>query len=167
MGAVLELPAKQFAANPAHLPRKWTKGENWQCNLASSSKTAPRIFILSIVRIFILCEIHCYFCPHILWVYYFRLSQCVWYYISAKSKANPAEYKFCTYQRFRDLEPPSINPTLIAQLINLEKLTLIKWTFGNLLFIFYFFFAQCTTVLYAYFLPREKYVLQFHHHLSL
>ena len=27
--------------------------------------------------IFFLCETHCYFCPHILWVYYFRLSQCV------------------------------------------------------------------------------------------
>ena len=23
-----------------------------------------------------MCEIHCYFCPHILWVYYFDLSQC-------------------------------------------------------------------------------------------
>ena len=28
-------------------------------------------------RIFILCEIHCYLCPHIFWVYYFNFSQCV------------------------------------------------------------------------------------------
>ena len=28
--------------------------------------------------IFILYEIHCYFCPHIFWVYYFSLSQCGW-----------------------------------------------------------------------------------------
>ena len=27
-------------------------------------------------RIFILFEIHCYFCPHIFWVYHFSLSQC-------------------------------------------------------------------------------------------
>ena len=28
-------------------------------------------------QIFILCEIHCYLCPHIFWLYYFSLSQCV------------------------------------------------------------------------------------------
>ena len=27
-------------------------------------------------QMFMLCEIHCYFCPHIFWVYYFSLSQC-------------------------------------------------------------------------------------------
>ena len=33
-------------------------------------------------RIFILCEIHCYLCPHIFWVYHFSLSQCVQQYSS-------------------------------------------------------------------------------------
>ena len=54
-------------------------GLDWQCCLAGSSKRAPRILIFFNCHgcsIFILCEIHCYFCPHILWVYYFRLSQC-------------------------------------------------------------------------------------------
>ena len=32
-------------ANPAHLPQNWP---NWQCCLAGSSKTAPRILILSV-----------------------------------------------------------------------------------------------------------------------
>ena len=40
-------------ANPAHLPQNWAKfevnGLDWQCCLAGSSKTAPRIFIFSIV----------------------------------------------------------------------------------------------------------------------
>ena len=36
------------SANPAHLPQKGAKGLNWQCYLAGSSKTAPRILIFSI-----------------------------------------------------------------------------------------------------------------------
>ena len=41
LGAVLKLPAKQ------HCHRKnWPNGLNWQCSLAGSSKTAPRILIL-------------------------------------------------------------------------------------------------------------------------
>ena len=59
-------------------------GPNWpnrQCCLAGSSKTAPRILIFLIAigadySFDILCEIHCYLCPHIFWVYYFSLSQC-------------------------------------------------------------------------------------------
>ena len=35
-------------ANPAHLPWKWAKWAHWQCCLAGSSKTAPRILIFSI-----------------------------------------------------------------------------------------------------------------------
>ena len=29
-----------------------------------------------VCRLFISCEIHCYMCPHIFWVYHFSLSQC-------------------------------------------------------------------------------------------
>ena len=40
-------------ANPAHLPQIWPNFEvnelDWQCCLAGSSKTAPRIIIFSIV----------------------------------------------------------------------------------------------------------------------
>ena len=53
-------------------PNVEVEGLDWQCCLAGSSKTAPRIFIY----IFILCEIHYYFCPHIFRVYYFSLSHC-------------------------------------------------------------------------------------------
>ena len=35
-------------ANPAHLPQRWPNGLNWQCCLAGSFKTAPRILIFSI-----------------------------------------------------------------------------------------------------------------------
>ena len=35
-------------ANPAHLPQNGPNGLNWQCYLAGSSKTAPRILIFSI-----------------------------------------------------------------------------------------------------------------------
>ena len=45
LGAVLELQLNS-TANPAHLPQNWAK---WQCCLAGSSKTAPRILIFSIV----------------------------------------------------------------------------------------------------------------------
>ena len=47
-------------------------------SLAGTFKTASRIFINYLgCQTFILCEIHCYLCPHIFWVYYFSLSQCV------------------------------------------------------------------------------------------
>ena len=42
LGAVLELPAKQYCQFEIN-------GLDWQCCLAGSSKTATRIFILSIV----------------------------------------------------------------------------------------------------------------------
>jgi hypothetical protein len=41
LGAFLE----QSTANPDHLPQNWP---NWQCCLAGSSKTGPRILIFSI-----------------------------------------------------------------------------------------------------------------------
>ena len=45
LGAVLELPAKQHCQSSPFGPN-WP---NWQCCLAGSSKTAPRILIFSIV----------------------------------------------------------------------------------------------------------------------
>ena len=66
-------------ANPAHLPQNWAKLAklavlfSWQLQKGSQDFD---FFNCHGCRIFILCEIHCYFCPHILWVYYFRLSQC-------------------------------------------------------------------------------------------
>ena len=49
LGAVLELPAKQhFSALPIW-PNFEVNGLDWQCCLAVSSKTAPRILIFSIV----------------------------------------------------------------------------------------------------------------------
>ena len=52
MGAVLELPAKQhwqFGQFGPIWPNFEVNGLDWQCCLAGSSKTAPRIFIFSIV----------------------------------------------------------------------------------------------------------------------
>ena len=66
-------------ANPAHLPQNWAKLAKsavlfgWQ--LQNSSQDFD-FFNCHVCRIFILCEIHCYFCSHIFWVYYFGLSQC-------------------------------------------------------------------------------------------
>ena len=67
-------------ADQAHLPQNWTKLAklavlfSWQLQ-----KGAPNFDFFNChgCLIFILCEIHCYFCPHILWPYYFRLSQSV------------------------------------------------------------------------------------------
>ena len=51
LGAVLELPAKQYCQflpiQPIHLDNG-PNGLYWQCCLAGSSKTAPRILIFSI-----------------------------------------------------------------------------------------------------------------------
>ena len=51
LGAVLELPAKQHCQflpiQPIHL-ENGPNGLYWQCCLAGSSKTAPRILIFSI-----------------------------------------------------------------------------------------------------------------------
>ena len=58
LGAVLELPAKKLIHHENE-----PNGLNWQCCLAGSSKTAPRIFYFfncPRCRIFILCEIRCY-----------------------------------------------------------------------------------------------------------
>ena len=46
LGAVLELPAKQHCPI---WPKFEVNGLDWQCCLASSFQTAPRIFIFSIV----------------------------------------------------------------------------------------------------------------------
>ena len=66
-------------ANPAHLPQNWAKLAksavlfSWQLQKGSQDFD---FFNCHGCRIFILCEIHCYFCPHIFWVYYFSLRQC-------------------------------------------------------------------------------------------
>ena len=59
-------------------------GLDWQCCLAGNSKTAPRIFIFSIVlgaKYLSYVKSIATLCPHIFCVYYFSLSQCVllWY----------------------------------------------------------------------------------------
>ena len=48
LGAVLMLPAKQHCQFSQFGPIFEVNGLNWQCYLAGSSKTAPRIFIFSI-----------------------------------------------------------------------------------------------------------------------
>ena len=58
LGAVLELPARQ----PIYL-KNGPNGLNWQCCLAGSSKTGPRILIFFNChgcQTVILAEIHCY-----------------------------------------------------------------------------------------------------------
>ena len=47
-GAVLELPAKQHCRFSPFGPFFEVNGLDWQCYLAGSSKTAPRMLILSI-----------------------------------------------------------------------------------------------------------------------
>ena len=47
LGAVLELPAKQQCQSSTFTSKIGPKGLNWQCCLAGSSKTAPRILIFS------------------------------------------------------------------------------------------------------------------------
>ena len=48
LGAVLELPAKQHCQFSPFGPCFEVNGLDWQCYLAGSSKTAPRILIFSI-----------------------------------------------------------------------------------------------------------------------
>ena len=48
LGAVLELPAKQRCQFSPFGPIFEVNGLDWQCYLAGSSKTAPRILIFSI-----------------------------------------------------------------------------------------------------------------------
>ena len=48
LGAVLELPAKQHFQSSPFTSKIGPNGLNWQCYLAGSSKTAPRILIFSI-----------------------------------------------------------------------------------------------------------------------
>ena len=45
LGAVLELPAKQHCQSSPFTSKIGPNGLNWQCCLAGSSKTAPRILI--------------------------------------------------------------------------------------------------------------------------
>ena len=47
LGAVLELPAKQHCQFSPFGPLYEVNGLDWQCYLAGSSKTAPRILIFS------------------------------------------------------------------------------------------------------------------------
>ena len=48
LGGVLELPAKQHCQFSPFGPFYEVNGLDWQCYLAGSSKTAPRILIFSI-----------------------------------------------------------------------------------------------------------------------
>ena len=48
LGAVLELPAKQHCQFSPFGPIFEVNGLDWHCFLATTSKTAPRILILSI-----------------------------------------------------------------------------------------------------------------------
>ena len=48
LGAVLELPAKQHCQFSPFGPASEVNGLDWQCCLAGSSKTAPRILIFPI-----------------------------------------------------------------------------------------------------------------------
>ena len=48
LGAVLELPAKQYCQFSPFGPMFEVNGLDWQCYLAVSSKTAARILIISI-----------------------------------------------------------------------------------------------------------------------
>ena len=48
LGAVLELPAKQHCQFSPFCPISEVNGLDWQCYLAGSSRTAPRIWIFSI-----------------------------------------------------------------------------------------------------------------------
>ncbi len=48
LGAVLELPAKQHCQFSPFGPISEVNGLDWQCYLAGSSKTAPRILIFSV-----------------------------------------------------------------------------------------------------------------------
>ena len=48
LGAVLELPAKLHCQSSPFTSEVGPNGLNWQCCLAGSSKTAPRILIFSI-----------------------------------------------------------------------------------------------------------------------
>ena len=47
LGAILELPAKQQCQSSPFTSEIGPNGLNWQCYLAGSSKTAPRILTLS------------------------------------------------------------------------------------------------------------------------
>ena len=71
LGAVLELQAK---------PQNWAKLAKSAVLFSQLLQNGSQDFYFFNClgcRIFILCEIHCYLCPHIFWVYYFSLSQCV------------------------------------------------------------------------------------------
>ena len=50
LGAVLELPAKKHCQFSPFGPTSEVNGLDWQCCLAGSSKTAPRILIFSIAK---------------------------------------------------------------------------------------------------------------------
>ena len=64
-------------ANLAHSPQNWTKLVKSVLLLSWYLQNGFDLFNCHGCRLFfILCEIHCYFCPHIFWVYYFSLIQC-------------------------------------------------------------------------------------------
>ena len=61
-GGLLELPSKQCCQFSPFTTKMGQNGLNWQCCLAGSSKTAPRILIFFNChgcQTFILAEIHC------------------------------------------------------------------------------------------------------------
>ena len=86
LGAILELPA--LSIWPIW-PNFEVNGLDWKYCLVGSSKTVSQdfhFFNCPGCRIFILCEIYCYLCPHIFWVYYFSLSQWSFYCLSFKEQ---------------------------------------------------------------------------------
>ena len=79
LGAVMELPAKQLCQSrpfTSKLGKIGQIGSVVQLVAPNGSKDFA-FFNSHGCRLFILCEIRCYFCPYIFWVYYFSLSQCV------------------------------------------------------------------------------------------
>ena len=79
MGGVLELPVKQHCQScPFMYLKTGPHWPNWQCCLAGLQNGSQEFDFFNCLgcQIFILCAIHCYFCPHIFWVYYSCLSHC-------------------------------------------------------------------------------------------
>ena len=82
--AVLELPAKQQHCQSIYLEKR-PNGLNWQCCLAGSSKTTPRILIFFNChgcQTFILAEIHSYLSALKSWHDIYFLSGVEWNFVS-------------------------------------------------------------------------------------
>ena len=78
LGAVLDLPAKQHCQSNPFTSKLGQIGQIGSAVQLVAPKGLAGFWFFNChgCRIFILCEIHCYFCPHIFCVYYFSLSQC-------------------------------------------------------------------------------------------